>query len=148
MKIVTQALKSQLTQETTFNLVGACTLGSIAPLLVMVGAPAGAFKFGLYDMSDAPLFEQTFDCDDIKTALNTLNAHAYVYYPFIPQIKIKSGTYKMKLAAVSGYTYAANSFLGWGQQHENVQVETSYVPSADDRRPLTYRVKILTQGIS
>lgn len=145
MKIVIQNIKNEVSQDISVDVTRRAVVGSIAPFIVMVGAPAGTFTFGIYQGATA-LFEESFTSNDIKEALNTINNHAYLFYPFIPNIRISSGIYTLKLTA-SGYAPTDTSFMAWGQQHEDIQNGLDYTPSGVSQNPLSYRIKILKEGI-
>lgn len=145
MKIVTQNLKVELSQEITLNGTRREIIGSIAPLLVLVGAPLGTFTFSI--MSGATtLFSESFTSADLKAALTTTDDNLYIFYPFEPNIRLKGDVYLLKLTA-GGYNPTPTSFIGWGQEHENIQNEMDYTPSGISQNSLSYRIKIFKEGI-
>jgi hypothetical protein len=138
-----------LTQELTIELSKRYHIGSLAPYLYIHNAPAGSFKFSLLRDDDSEVFSETFTSEDIKEALNTVNNYAHVFKPFIPAIKtkIEAGNYTAKLEAISGYNLTFSSFIGWVQQHEDLNNDLAYEPSNDSQNPLATRLKILKRGI-
>lgn len=144
MIILCRDLLPLIEQEIEFNLPEKCVLGAISPFLVMVGAPAGTFTFGIYDGATT-LFEESFTSADIKAKLGTTSNNGYVYYPFTPNIRLKKGQYTLRLNS-SGYT-SGSSFLCWAQQHENVQNAMNYTPSNVIENSLSFRLKVYREGI-
>ena len=137
--------------EHTFNLKSQSRyhIQSIAPYIYMHNAPAGTFTMSIYDVSDeSQVFTQSFTSSAIKAALSTSNNYAHAFYPIIPNTKLKlgAGTYRAELTS-SGYTYGAESFLGWVQQHEDLNNELDYTPANDLENPLALRIKELKEGI-
>lgn len=137
--------------EHTFNLKSQSRyhVQSVAPYIYMHNAPAGTFTMSIYDVSDdALVFAQEFDSNDIKAAISTVNNYAHVFYPVIPESKLKlnAGTYRAELTSTD-YTYQTDSFLGWIQQHEDLNNELDYTPSNDLENPLAMRIKVLKEGI-
>jgi hypothetical protein len=145
MKVMVQSLYTTLEQEIRLSHEGFYTLVGIEPYIAIVGAPAGTFTFSILSGATT-LFSSTFTSADIKTKLNTANNHAHIYYPFTPSIKLKKGLYKLKLSA-SSYTPTTTSFISWVQQHENIQVPMDYIPSGDWDNTLTYRIKLIKEGM-
>ena len=143
--ILVRDIDPVITQSMTFKLQNRYILKSVAPFLVMVGNPPGTFTFGIYS-GLIPIYEQSFTSGDLKTALETTNNNAYVYYPFLVNKRLKKGNYTLKITA-SGYSPASNSFLGWAQQHESIQNQMEYLPSNDSENSLAFRVKIIKEGV-
>lgn len=146
MKIVVQDLGTELSQAISFNLNDRAILEGIYPFLIMIGNPSGTFYFTILKDS-TQIFQQSFTSADLKNSLQTTNNNLYVYYPIFPNIKIKNGSYTLKLTA-SGYTKTSSSFIGWGQQHENIQNKMNYTPTKYSENSLTYRLKIRKEGIA
>lgn len=144
MKLLAQSLYTELNQVVRFSLEGTYIVGSIAPYIAMVNNPSGTFTFSILKNSEV-IYSSNFTSADIKTKLNTTNNHAHIYYPFTPNIKIKKGLYTFRLSA-SSYSPTSTSFLGWIQQHENIQVPMDYTPSGDWDNSLTFRIKLLKEG--
>jgi len=145
MMILVRDIDPEISQSITLKLQSRYILKSIAPYLVMVGAPSGTFTFQLKS-GLITLFEQSFTSAELKAALNTTNNNAYVYYPFLINKRLKKGTYTLKITA-SGYSPASSSFIGWAQQHEDIQNQMEYLPSNDGENSLAFRMKIVKEGV-
>jgi len=91
---------------------------------------------------------KSFTSADIKAASGTTDNYLYSFYPVIPTnpLKIEKGDYILRLKT-SGYTASGSSFIGWIQQHEDIQNSISYNPINDSQNPLAFRVKIYKEGI-
>lgn len=145
--LVANPIGAFLEQEFTYNLDERCHIGAFYPYLLMHNEPAGVFTFELLSGAEV-LFSKNFTSADIKTALNTANSYAHVFYPIIPDVmvQLESGTYKIRIST-SGYTESFSSYVAWLQQFEDIQNEMSYVPSASDQNSLAFRVKSYKEGI-
>lgn len=147
--LLSKTLETSLSQEIRFSLSTRIHIAALIPYLFMFNAPAGTFTFELYSQDRTEtVFTKTFDCDDIKTALSTTDNYAHVFFPIIPTnpVQIEAGLYTISITA-SGYTATVGSFLGWIQQHENIQNEMEYVPVNDEENPLAVRYKIYKEGV-
>lgn len=120
-------------------------LSAIYPLIIMVGNPLGTFYFTIMNGA-IQIYQSSFTSSDLKLSLNTTDNNLYVYYPILTNIKLRKGNYTLKLTA-SGYSESPSSFIGWGQQHEDIQNSMDYIPSGISKNSLTYRVKMLKEGI-
>lgn len=140
--LLIQKLETELAQELRYNLSDRCQIGAFIPYIYMHNAPSGTFTIDLLNSDDDVIMSKQFDCDDIKTALSSTDNYAHVFYPIIPTspIQIEYGTYTIKLSA-SGYSPTNASYLGWIQQHENIQNIMDYVPSDDTKNSLALRIK-------
>jgi len=107
----------------------------------MHNAPAGTFTLAIKRGSETA-FSASFTSADIKTSLATANNFAHVFFPIVPSqpFHLDRGTYSVELSA-TGYTATDASFLGWIQQHEDLNNILDYVPSGDDQNPLALRLK-------
>ena len=74
----------------------------------------------------------------------TVDGFAHVFFPIVPNqpLHLDRGTYSVELSA-AGYTATESSFIGWIQQHEDLNNLLDYVPSGDDQNPLALRIKII-----
>ena len=70
----------------------------------------------------------------------------YSYVPFVPEnpIQINTGTYEFK---IEYGTSVSTNFIGWIQQHEDIQSVMSYTPEDDEQNPLTIRFKTMNEGV-
>jgi hypothetical protein len=145
--LLVQKLYSELSQEVTFDLNERVHIGSIIPYIYLHNAPAGTFTFEMTGPNGA-VFSKSFTSSDIKTALSTTDNYAHVYYAISPTnpVQIEKGAYTFTLTA-SGYTPTESSFIGWIQQHENIQNEMSYDPIDDEQNSLCIRYKSYREGI-
>jgi len=92
------------------------------------------------------VFSDTFTAADVKTALGTTDNYFHVYYPITPSnpIQLTAGTYTFTIDAPN---YSPDGFVGWIQQHEDVQTPFSYESSDSSQNPLTIRFKEYREGI-
>ena len=140
--LVCQKLISSLNQEIRLANDVRYNIGSISPYLLMFGAPVGTFTLKISENS-LPLCSKSFTSADIKTSLNTLHNYAHVFYPVIfdnPAF-LERGTYDVTLSA-SGYTPSSSSFIGWIQQHEDLNNILDYESFTADKNPLALRLKV------
>lgn len=146
--LVVEPLTSSISQNFTFDINERVHIGAIIPYLYLHNSPIGTFTLTLSGQN-GDIYAKSFTSADIKSALNTSDNYAHVFYPVIPDepIQISKGAYTISLEA-SGYTYISNSFLGWLKQFENIQNENSYNPITVDSYPMAFRVKVLKEGIS
>ena len=135
-----------LSQEFRISLDTRYNIGAIIPYLYMHGAPAGTFYLGV-QKNGSEIFSQSFTCADIKTALDTTDDYAHVFFPIVPNLPLylEKGIFSVNLYS-SGYV-SGSSFLGWVKQHENLNNELDYTPVNDLENPLATRFKIYQQGI-
>jgi hypothetical protein len=142
-----QPLKSTLTEHREYSGEERIHLAAIIPYLYVHNNPAGTFNLtvsGPYGQ----VCSINFNAAEIKTALQTADDYFHVYYPLIPtnHVKIEAGSYDFILSA-SGYVYSSTSFIGWIQQHEDIQTSVDYTPINDSQNPLTLRIKAYKEGI-
>jgi membrane-bound metal-dependent hydrolase YbcI (DUF457 family) len=139
--LVVHELVTELAQEFTLNLARRYDVAAFYPYLYMHNAPAGTFTFSILQ-GVTTIFSKAFTSADIKSALSTANNYAHVFYPVIPSdpLLLNSGDYTAKITA-SGYTFSVSSFLGWIQQHEDLNNELDYTPANDIENPLSMRIK-------
>ena len=140
--LLVQRLETELAQTLSYNMSGRCQVGGFYPYLYMHNAPSGTFTFELLNGDDDVIMTKVFTSADIKTSLSTSNNYAHVFYPIIPTnpIQIEYGNYTIKLSA-SGYSSSDSSYLGWVQQHENIQNIMDYTPAFDTQNSLAIRIK-------
>ena len=145
--LLCQTLIDELFQEVDYNSSERLHIGCISPYLVVVNAPAGTFTISITGPNGA-VFSKSFTSIDIKTAIGTVNDFAHVFYPIIPTnpVQIENGSYTITLSA-AGYTASNSSFIGWIQQHENIQNEMSYTPVDDSGNTFAIRFKSYKEGI-
>lgn len=136
-----------LKQDFSFKLQTRYNVGSIAPYLYVHNIPAGTFTLTL-KQGETALFEGSFTSAEMKAAIGTTQNYFHVFYPVIaePALKLERGTYTIELTS-SGYEYEMNSFVGWIQQHENLNNELDYEPASDVENPLAFRIKVYKEGI-
>jgi len=139
--LVVTELITDLEQDIRYNLDIRCNVVAFYPYLFLFNSPSGTFTFELIKDGDT-LFSQNFDSQDIKDSLSTTNNYAHVFFPIIPTnpIQIEKGLYTIKLSS-TGYTATSSSYLGWIQQHEDIQAELEYVPENDTENPFSIRIK-------
>ena len=140
--LLVQKLETELAQELSYKLSDRCQIGAFYPYLYMHNAPSGTFTIELLNSDDDAVMTKSFTSADIKASLSTSNNYAHVFYPIIPTnpIQIEYGNYTIKLSA-SGYSPSDSSYLGWIQQHENIQNIMDYAPAFDTQNSLAIRIK-------
>lgn len=108
----------------------------------MFGAPAGTFTLTV-SQDSIDLCSKSFTSADIKTALSTVNNYAHVFYPVIfdNPVFFERGLFDVTLTA-SGYSASSSSFIGWIQQHEDLNNILDYESFTADKNPLALRIKI------
>jgi hypothetical protein len=145
--LLVQGLKTELSQVFNLKLSERYMIGAFSPYLYIHNAPAGTFLFEVIKNS-VTIFESFFTSDSLLDDMGTIHNHAHVFFPFMPDfpVQLSKGEFTVKLSA-SGYTYTDSSFIGWVQQHENIQNEMDYVPVTDDQNSLAMRLKIYKQGL-
>jgi len=77
-----------------------------------------------------------------------MDDYCHVFFPLTSTtpFPLAKGSYKLKLSA-TGYSATETSFLGWVQQHEDLNNELDYTPINDEENPLAIRIKIFKEGI-
>ena len=144
--LVVEKLFISLEQEFNFTNDSRYHVAAFYPYLYLHDSPVGTFTISL--IKDASvIFQKSFTSSDIKTALNTSNNYAHVFYPIIPDnpIQLSRGVYSLKLTS-SGYS-AGDSFIGWIRQHEDLNNILDYIPLSDEQNPLATRLKVYKNGI-
>lgn len=146
--IIVNPIGSSLEQDFEFNLNTRCQLGAIYPYVLMVDNPAGTFTVSLIKSGNT-LFSKSFTSADIKTALDTTDNYAHVFYPIIPDnpVQIERGAYKLRITTSGGYVENEFKYLGWIQQFEDIQNEITYTVDNDQQRSLSFRIKVHREGI-
>lgn len=114
----------------------------------MIGSPIGTFTLEMTGPNGVVISE-SFSSNDIKNAIGTTDNYAHVFYPIIPidPVQIESGSFTIKLTS-SGYSPTESAFIGWVQQHENIQNEMSYIPADDTSNTFAIRFKSYKEGIN
>lgn len=142
-----ELLEDELIHNFSLNLNRRYHIACFAPYLYMHGSPVGTFTFEILK-NDLSIFSKVFNCDDIKSSLNTTDDYAHVFYPIIPEVplQLEKGTYKAKITS-EDYVSGA-SFLGWIKQFEDLNNELDYVPDSVEDHPLAMRIKELKEGYS
>jgi hypothetical protein len=145
--LVFQALKDELSQEISYGLNERLHLGCVSIYLIVMNSPPGTFTVSMTGQNGL-VFSKSFTSTDIKTALGTTDNFYHVFYPVIPtnNVQIGYGDYTITLTA-SGYASSDSSFIGWVQQHEDIQSSFSYVSSSDEANQLSMRIKSYKEGI-
>lgn len=135
-------LLTELETEIRLTQTGRIHLAGVYPYLLKFGNPSGSFTVSLI-RGATTLFSKTFLASDISSV-----AYAHTFHPIIPDnpIQIEAGLYKIKLTA-TGYTFSSSDYIGWIQQHENLQNTPEYTPANDTQNPLSVRLKIYKEGI-
>lgn len=146
--LLVNPLSTTLEQEFTLDNNYRYDIGSFAPYLYVHNAPSGTFTFELIQ-GVTTLQTWSFSSEDIKISLSTANNFLHVFYPLTKPYpyQLKRGTFKLKLSA-TGYSNTISSFIGWIQQHENLNNELSYTPFNDEENPLAIRLKVYKEGIN
>jgi hypothetical protein len=150
MKLLIEELKeNDLTQNLSYSLEQRVQLGAIIPYLYMHNAPSGDFFFEIAKNNGEFNYIKQFNSNDIKTALNTTDNFAHVFFPIVPEtpIFLEKGDYSLWLWA-ENYVYNRNSFIGWIRQHENLNNSLSNTPSNDAENPLAFRLKVFKGGLT
>lgn len=145
--LVCQTLYTELTQEVFYGSRERLQIGCFSPYLLMMNSPVGTFNLEVIG-TNGTVFSESFNSSDIKASIPTTDNYAHVFYPVIPTnpVQIEYGSFTIKLTA-SGYTPTNSSFLGWIQQHENIQNEMTFTPSNDAENSLAVRFKSYKEGI-
>lgn len=117
--LVTEELRTTLTQTFTYDLNKRVSLAGIRPYLTMFNAPAGTFTFTL-KRGAVTIATKDFTSTEIKSDLSTSDnyAHLWKVIQFDDPVQLTKGTYSMVISS-SGYTYSTSSFLGWNKEFEN-----------------------------
>lgn len=146
--IAVRRLKTTLSQNIRLFSDERNHIAAFLPYLLLYNSPVGTFTFELLNEDNVSIFSQDFDSSDIKDFLNTDDDYAHVFHPIIPTnpIQVESGLYTVKLSS-SGYTDSENSYLGWIQQFENIQLIPDYTPTDVSGCPLSLRIKIYKRGL-
>jgi hypothetical protein len=141
--LVVRDLVSTLSQPFTLSNETRYSVGAFIPYLYLHNAPDGTFSLSVFS-GDDELATKSFDSSDIKASLDTSDDYLHVFFPvlFDNPVQLCRGEYLLVLSA-SGYAPTQSSFIGWIQQHENLNNITDYTPSGDDQNPLAFRLKVL-----
>lgn len=147
-KLLVQELKSEdLSQTFRLKHTQRYLIGAFCPYLYIHDAPAGTFTFEVISNGET-VFTQDFESGELISDMGYMSNYMHVFYPFMPYfpIMLEKGEFTLKLSS-SGYTYTPNSFIGWIQQHEDLNNQLDYEPVNDAQNPLAMRLKIYKQGI-
>lgn len=122
-------------------------IGAFLPYLYMHNAPLGTFTFTIFKDGDT-VFSKSFTSTDIKASMGTTDNYIYLWYPIVPDnpLFLESGLYVARFSS-SGYVASGISYIGWIIEHENMVNQMDYEPSNDDENPLSFKIKVLKQGI-
>lgn len=145
--LLIQELKDELSQEFKLNLSERFIIASFAPYLYIHNAPAGTFTLDIIKNS-AIIYSVDFTAAEIIADMGASSDYVRAFYPFLPDfpLAMEKGTFTAKLSA-TGYAYNNSSFIGWIQQHEDLNNLLDYVPVDDTKNPLAMRIKIYKQGL-
>jgi hypothetical protein len=140
--LVVQKLDNELIQDFRLKLDERYNVGGIYPYIYMHNAPAGTFTIQIIK-GVTVLASKSFDCDDIKSALDTTDNYAHSFHPvlFDSPTQLGRGLYSLRLSS-SGYSPTESSFIGWTQQHEDLNNILDYTPGSDAQNPLAFKLKI------
>lgn len=139
--LVVQKLNTELSQDFRLSLDTRYNIGAVIPYLYMHNAPTGSFTVSVKSGATT-LASNSFTCSDIKTSLGTAFNYAHVFYPVnFETTQLGKGTYTLELSA-SGYSPSESSYVGWVQQHEDLNNLLDYEPLSDAQNPLAFRLKI------
>jgi len=109
-KLIVEELITVLEQEITLQ--KAIQIVTIRPWLYSHNNPAGTFSFNIYNTSGL-VRSFSFTNNDLKTQSNLTEAYFHTYFSIqMASFSLPRGVYTIKLEHF-GYTYDANSFLGW-----------------------------------
>lgn len=119
--LVTEELKTTLTQTITLAKDKTYHIKGIKPKLLVYSAPAGTFTYKIKQGGTTLATSNTFTSSECQTELSTSDNYMWLnkQINFPALIALKKGTYDIELSSV-GYTYSGNSFLGWVKSHENI----------------------------
>ena len=147
MKLVVETLKDELYQDINYD-GERVSIGAFIPYLYCHNV-SGTFTFEVESLTET-ILSQSFTISEIKTALNTTENYFHVYFPIMPvnPMQLESGAYRFKLIAPGGYSATQNSFIGWIQQHEDLQNVMDYEPSNDSENSFCIRFKVYKEGIN
>lgn len=146
-KLLVQELRDELFQEITLSGEERNHVLSISIYLYIHNNPSGTFTFTLSNQSE-DLYSKNFTAQDVLDSISTSDNYAHVFFPFVPvdSLKVESGNFFLRLSS-NGYTVTSGSFIGWIQQHEDEQNQLGYIAAGDEEKSLSYRIKILREGI-
>lgn len=145
--LVFQTLTDELSQEVFYHLERRMNIASFSPYLLMMNAPTGTFTFEVTGTNGVVVSEE-FTSADIKAELDTVNDFAHIFYAIVPTspVFLERGSYTIRISA-TGYSPSSTSFIGWIQQHENIQNVMTYTPLRDDQNSFAVRYKEYQEGI-
>ena len=140
--LMVSELFSELEHEMRFTQTGRIHIAGLYPYLLKFGSPVGTFTLSLIKGATT-LFSKSFTSSEISSS-----NYAHAFHPVLPDnpIQIEAGLYTVKLTS-SGYAFTSSDYIGWIQQHENIQNSMEYTPSNDTKNPLTIRIKTYSEGI-
>lgn len=135
-----------LSQEFTLKNETRYHVEAIIPYLYVHNVPSGTFHLKVKQGSTV-VYSHDFNKSDIQASLGTVLNYFFVYYPVIPEPKLKlgSGSFTLELSA-TGYTYDMNSFIGWIREHESLVNKLDYVPANDLEKPYSFKLKTLKEA--
>lgn len=105
----------------------------------MHNSPAGTFTVNLKSGLNT-LASKSFNSDDIKTSLDTIDSYAHVFYPIIfsENVILEKGSYDIELTA-SGYTFSDSAYIGWIKEYD-IYNEFETVPTNQLDNPYGFRI--------
>lgn len=139
--LVIEPLKDNLSQIVNLKISKRCHVAAFYPYLYIHNNPPGVFRFSVL-RGEETLFQKDFTSQNVKDALGTTLDFAHTFHPVIPNspLSLDSGTYELRLSAVSGYSESGSSLIAWVRQHENIQAEIEGLQNGN-RDPLSVRIK-------
>lgn len=140
--LLVQELLTELSQDITLASGERYSVGGMYPYIYLHNSPSGTFTLEII-RGVTTVASKSFTSTDIKNSVPTANNYLHCFYPVIfdNNIQLEKGDYTVKISA-SGYTYSASSFIGWIQQHENLNNNLDYTPVGDEENPLALRFKV------
>ena len=140
--LVINELSTTLEQSIRLSKSVRYQVAAILPYIYMHNSPAGTFTISVL-RGVTVVGAKTFTSDEIKAELNTTVNFAHVFHPVIfdSPFFLDAGVYTIKLSH-SGYSRTSSSFIGWIQQHENLNNQLDYIPNNDSEKPLAIRLKV------
>jgi len=116
--LVLEPLVTTLEQGFNLKLSRRYQVGCLKIYLYMHNAPTGTFIVNL-KRGASLVVSKSFTSADIKTAMNTTDNYAHVFYPIIfsGNIMLEKGSYDIELTS-TGYTYNDNAYLGWCKEYD------------------------------
>lgn len=114
-------------------------VGGFKIYLYMHNSPAGTFTVNLKSGLNT-LASKSFNSDDIKTSLDTIDSYAHVFYPIVfdENVILEKGSYDIELTA-SGYTFSDSAYIGWIKEYD-IYNEFETLPISQLDYPYGFRI--------